>query len=206
MSSFPTHKQVEEAFNDLVQTRDFFEAVTGTEVPQTLKQAIDEKWELAAAAAIVEFKLEYHKAQQRADRQRMISLPVALALLADWEEQLVRDQVLNSRQVAWKILGTVPRVILTIWGNRKAIWETVQLIYQLATTPSLAATRRALGIIWQAAGATISIIVVALKPEDYQVVIVSVLKDRDRITAALRKAAWKQGKGRWRRRKPSLRT
>lgn len=192
---------VEDVLDELKNQAQFFEAVTGTEVPKNIKEAIASGWQLEAQAVVVEWLLAYGPQQRKKDHQRLMYLQDALTLIEEWEEKLIVDQVLDPIDITWKLIGVWPRLVQTVWVNKAVIWAAVKEVFQLVIAPSEQTLRKAWKIVLGGVGSALSILALAFDAGPFSTVILDILKDRDRVVRLMRKRALKQRTGRVRRRK-----
>lgn len=194
--------KVEEVEQQLHESVELFEAVTGTPVPATLREAVSEGWELVSSGVLVGLALHYNKEQREQDSRRIITVQAAFDILHDYEEQLIKDHVLDVVDISWKYFEVVGEVIAFIWGNAARIWELIELELNFLAVPSEADL--ALGAVTLARGyaASLALVVAAFKANDFSAIVLSVMKQRDVAAKQMRKRAFPQSTGpRYRRRK-----
>lgn len=117
--------------SDLIERADEalseYETVTGSELPPSLKAAIatGEEW-LEKVNGLEDVINHLAYTHRREDKQRLISLPAAIAVLRDYEDALVGSLVSRwGRLLDSQLYGTVDTVIL-ILSNLGAIWDAAK--------------------------------------------------------------------------------
>ncbi len=83
--------EVEALANEVQGELDKYEEITGTQIPSSLKSALDQKWELAFNAVQIGLIIEYPEAEQDEDGRRVIKVERALKLIEQFEQDLVRE-------------------------------------------------------------------------------------------------------------------
>lgn len=172
------------------------------EIPTSTKQALAKKWVLKATNFASDKALEYSPEQMEIDHRRIIMLPAALTELQFLEAELVRTQVLDLEQLLWKRWKTARRLWQAlhvawndVWGVLRALWDFVFGV----TQDQLAA---ALSHLWAGLAASAALIAEILSAKAFIEVALSVMRQRDKCIARLRKKALPQPPAkRYRRRK-----
>lgn len=130
---------IEEVNEKIAKALETWKAVGATPVPKTLKEARQNKWELASDAVEVGFLLAYPHAEQEGDARRAIRLEKAIAIVDAFETELVSQLVVRPENFIAKIKSTIEsagtiafRTVQTVWryGGSRALWLIVRTLVE----------------------------------------------------------------------------
>lgn len=116
----------EEVIAALQKLKGEYEELEGTELPTTLKEAVNQRWEVITGSLEIAAFTLYPFAQQEIDSRRAIPLRVVLRMMSDLEEQLIREQVLKPSTIAESALwsGTL--------GMKKVLFDAAIDLWNVA--------------------------------------------------------------------------
>lgn len=90
-----TAEKIQQQLENLLRTIESdiekYEEIAQTQIPSSLKQAVDQKWDLVFNAVEVGALLRYPQDDQDKDRQRVIKVERALKLLEQFEDDLAKE-------------------------------------------------------------------------------------------------------------------
>jgi hypothetical protein len=192
---------------DLIHT---YEEVSGTEVPRTLKEARDSNWKLIAKGLVIDGLVGYHDDERKHDRQRTITLPVALRALEIFEDNLIAATIKNPKQLfVSRVRGQVRMLtyakdaLVIVWDFIKLEWESHGLLELLLDALSILG--RIIDAVYEVfsrfAGLLVAGFIYVLGTQTFSRTVLDVQIERERIIAQIRKNALPQRSERryWRR-------
>lgn len=124
---------VEHTLNQLNDQIEVYRQISETDIPKTLKEANDRKWELAVTSIQLPFLTHYALEQQDIDSRRVVKLETALRLIEEYEEDLIQEHIRDTNQILWSKLATLGFVTQFIWNNFGLLWDGIVYLFKSGT-------------------------------------------------------------------------
>lgn len=206
----PQRKSIDDWLNEAEELIRTYEEVSGTEIPRTLAEARAQNWKLAAKGIVITGLVDYDDEDRKNDRQRVISLPVALRMLEALEDSLIAATIKNPKQLFVKrvrgqvrMLKYASSALGVVWDFIKLEWESHGLLDLLLDALSIIG--RIIETIYEVfsrfAGLIVAGIIYALGTQTFTRTVLDAQSERERIIRLIRKNALPQRSGQryWRR-------
>ncbi len=187
-----------------------YEEVSGTEIPDSVEEAVNEGWTLIPKGILVGGLIQYHSENRKSDRQRAIPLTVALKLLEQMEDSLIITTIKNPKQIfVQKTRGLVNLVrfagkaVTLLWDVVKLAWEAHSLLELITDFARI--TEEVISAVFEIVsrfgGLIVSFTITAVALPVFQRTVVDVEKEREHWVSAIRKRALPQRRTKrvWRR-------
>lgn len=203
-------KKIEEWLDEAKELERTYEEVSGTDIPETVEDAINQGWQLAPKGLFIAGLIDYTAEERKADRQRAIPLTVALRLLEEMEDSLIVETIKNPKQIFFaKTRGLVNLVrhagtaLGFIWDVVRLAWETNSLLELITNAVEIAAQIAAsiVEIVFRFFGLIFALLLSAASLKAFHSTVIDVQKERELWVATIRKRALPQRRQRrvWRR-------
>jgi len=140
----PTLEEIIKQGEELIR---IYEEVTQTEIPRSVQAARKEKWQLLPKGIAVAGLVRYAQDEIRVDGTRVISLPVALQIIEDFEDGLLSKTVKNPKQI---FVSKVRNLVGIVRGTATALpllWDVVKELISVWDILDLLAYLARLGFI-----------------------------------------------------------
>lgn len=178
-----------------------YELVTQTEVPTSLKQAIDQRWELAVNLVEVPWLLEYPHDLQLEDSRRAISARLALDLLDQYADSVLHLTVNYPKEPFFSGIQSALKMCFYVHDFGGLLWDAIKVILNVTSiTDLLLHLPTVLGKVidavstmsLRAAFLIADVLLVAAGLSHFSDKSVTVLKGRDAIVKEMRRGAYPQ--------------
>lgn len=131
-----TQQQLDAALSKLGDLEDLYRTIESTPIPDSIRDGIKDKWELAVDAMEVSVTLAYLPEDRHRDRQRLVRFGDVIQLLQEMESELVEKLVKDEADL---IFAKVRRGVAAVkwlganWTNLgeilHVIWEFIESTY-----------------------------------------------------------------------------
>lgn len=165
---------------------------TWADIPSDTKKALAKKWLLKAANFANHKAIEYAVDDQDKDRQRIIPLPAALNAIQNLEAELVRTQVLDLGDICWKRwikMRELYRALHTSWSD---VWNVIRALWSAISGPNADEIAAAVTELGAGLAACAAILGEVLSTKAFIATALSVMHERDKCVAELRRKAFPQ--------------
>ncbi len=187
----------------------YYQKVVEIAIPATLRDAVQTDWEMTAEglldAVVREITLGYKSEDRKRDRKKIVKMSDVLRVINDLEEQLVKDQVRDPLDAAWRQIGQFIEYVKILYEHGREIWAGAKLLFRgiidAITGSGLDELNAALKVIHGAFIFGVAALPLLLQEDSLIRISIGVLKTRDVQVKNLRKRALFQTNARryWRR-------